>query len=106
MSETQTVEAKDVASPPPAMTPGEAIAAVEKKKAKATEYHVLKLVTSSGANEQWTIHARNVEAQGAQAAIRKSVTASDQAQTFVAVPSRSFQPITVTVETKTQLVLS
>ena len=88
-----------------AASPGEAVAA--KPKAKLTEYHILKLVdASSGANETWKVHARNVEAQGATAAIRKAVTESDQAQTFVAVPSRSFQPITVTVETKKQLVLS
>jgi hypothetical protein len=88
-----------------AASPGEAVAA-PKAKQKPTEYHVLKLDTSVGANERWVVHARNVEAQGAHAAIRKAVTASDEAQTFVAVPSRSFQPITVTVETKTQLVLS
>ena len=81
--------------------------AAKKEKAKPTEYHILKLVLGSqGANESWTVHARNVEAQGAHAAIRKAVTETDQSQTFVAVPSRSFQPITVTVETKTQLVLS
>jgi hypothetical protein len=104
MSEAQSLEpgAGDVSSAP--ASPSAAVAA--KAKSKLTEYHILKLDTSAGANERWSIHARNVEAQGTQAAIRKAVTASDQAQTFVAVPSRSFQPITVTVETKTQLVLS
>jgi hypothetical protein len=105
MSEAQSLEpgAGDVSSAP--ASPSAAVAA--KAKSKPTEYHILKLDTASaGANEKWTVHARNVEAQGAQAAIRKAVTASDQSQTFVAVPSRSFQPITVTVETKTQLVLS
>jgi hypothetical protein len=81
--------------------------AAAKAKQKPTEYHILKLAAgSAGASESWTVHARNVEAQGAHAAIRKAVKESDQSQTFVAVPSRSFQPITVTVETKTQLVLS
>jgi hypothetical protein len=95
-----------LAAPSAPASPGEA-AAAPKAKQKPTEYHILKLVAASaGANEQWTVHARNIEAQGGAAAIRKAVTASDQAQTFVAVPSRSFQPITVTVETKTQLVLS
>lgn len=89
---------------PPASGP--AAAAETKKKAKPTEYHILKLVLSSGSEEQWAVHARNVEAQGAHAAVRKAVKDQDTGQTFVAVPSRSFQPITVTVETKTQLVLS
>jgi hypothetical protein len=86
-------------------SPSEA-AEAPKPKQKPTEYHILKLVDSSGATESYTVHARNIEAQGSQAAIRKAVTASDQAQTFVAIPSRSFQPITVTVETKTQMKLS
>lgn len=95
-----------VAAPAAPASPAEAVAA-PKGKSRPTEYHILKLdVSSAGANEKWTVHARNVEAQGAQAAIRKAVTETDQSQTFVAVPSRSFQPITVTVETKTQLVLS
>lgn len=103
MSET-AVEGQVGTSPP---TSPSAAAAAPKQKAKPTEYHILKLdVASAGANEKWIVHARNVEAQGAQAAIRKAVTETDQAQTFVAVPSRSFHPITVTVETKTQLVLS
>jgi hypothetical protein len=105
MSETATEG--QVGTSPPA-SPSAAVAAPKPKaKAKPTEYHILKLdLASAGANEKWTVHARNVEAQGAQAAIRKAVTETDQSQTFVAVPSRSFHPITVTVETKTQLVLS
>ncbi len=103
MSETAT-EQVGASVPNVPASPGEAAAA--KSKQKPTEYHILKLSTSAGANESWTVHARNVEAQGAEAAIRKSVTESDSSQTFVAVPSRSFQPITLTVETKTQLVLS
>lgn len=103
MSETQTIGAEAGGAAP--ASPGEAVA--EKKKQKPTEYHILKLVAgSSGANESWVVHARNVEAQGAHAAVRKAVKDDDNGQTFVAVPSRSFQPITVTVETKKQLVLS
>lgn len=99
MSEVAT----DIRAAVPA-SPSEA--AVAKPKSRLTEYHILKLVLSSGSEEQWAIHARNVEAQGAQAAVRKAIKDQDSGQTFVAVPSRSFQPITVTVETKTQLVLS
>ena len=89
------------------LAPETAEAEKPKRQNKPTDYHILKLDPGSvGANERWTIHARNVEAQGGQAAIRKSVGEGDVNQTFVAIPSRSFQPITVTVETKQQLVLS
>ncbi len=103
MSEA-AVEGQVGTSPPASPS---AAAAAPKPKAKLTEYHILKLAAgSAGASESYTVHARNVEAQGAHAAVRKAVKDDDNGQTFVAVPSRSFQPITVTVETKKQLVLS
>lgn len=85
-----------------------------KKTAKPTSYVVLERQTpaSPGSSERWAVFA-TVVAQGAAAAIRKAyATASTErsegqsALTLVAVPSRSFQPVTVSVETKTQLVLS
>lgn len=101
---TSVIGTEDIGSVP--ASPSEA-AAAPKAKQRPTEYHILKLVAgSSGASESWTVQARNLEAQGSQAAIRKAVKDDANGQTFVAVPSRSFQPITVTVETKTQLLLN
>jgi hypothetical protein len=80
----------------------------EKKAQALTSYHVMRQITpgSPGEPQRWEVHAAYVEAQSGQAAIRGSAVASEKPQTFIAVPSRSFRPVTVTVETKTQLKLT
>jgi hypothetical protein len=113
MSETEPIAAEDVAPVPTELTESEAefiadARAGKGKKQAPTKYNVLKLhpATSPGSPALWEVVATDVEAQGAPAAIRKTVSATDEPQTFVAPPARSWQPVTVTVETKTQLVLS
>lgn len=87
---------------PPAAAPAE--------KAKApTEYHILKLIpaTAPGAPDRYELIHENVQAASGPAAVRKVVEgASDKPQTFIPMPSRSWKPVTVTVETKTQLKLT
>lgn len=77
----------------------------------ATEYLVLR---KSTADHSWKESGR-YEARSASSAIRQHLegspsvegNASDrEAGTFVAVPSRSFAPVTVKVETKTALKFS
>ena len=79
-------------------------------KAKApTEYHVLRVLPGTSPSDpyRYELVGENVPAPGgAPAAVRATVVASEKPQTFIAVPSRSWKPITVTVETKTQLKLS
>lgn len=89
---------------------------VEKPKAKKTLYHVLRRVGSGPASspsqveETWAIVVKDVEAQSQEDAKRKIganlTTTGDDSVTLVAVPSRSWQPQTAAVETKTQLVLT
>jgi hypothetical protein len=52
----------------------------------------------------WTVAGPPVEAVSAEAAIRKAVD-GDKGGTYVAVPIRSWAPVTVTVETKRTLKL-
>jgi hypothetical protein len=52
-----------------------------------------------GDNMTWHEAGPPVEAVSAEAAIRKAVGGSDGG-TYVAIPVRSFKPLTVTVETK------
>lgn len=72
----------------------------------STEYVVL---WSEKGGEGW-IEADRVEARSAQAAIAAAVQKGDvtdaDADRFVAIPSRSFRPVTVKVETKTALKFS
>lgn len=63
----------------------------------ATEYIVL----TQNADGDWVIH-ETVHAATAQAAIRSGQTAG----TYVAVPARSWKPVTVKTETKTVLTLT
>ena len=53
--------------------------------------------------EMWVAASPPVEAVSAEAAIRKAV--KDKGGTYVAVPLRSWAPVTVTVETKRTLKL-
>lgn len=106
MSETAAAiadEALATSTPPPAPEP-------EAEVAKApTEYHVLRVLpgTSPSDPHRYELVGENVPAPGgASAAVKTVVVASEKPQTFIAVPSRSWKPITVTVETKTQLKLS
>ena len=64
-----------------------------------TSYIVLKAVNDNGWVEEKTVPARS-----ARSAIRIVVTGGGKPDiTYVAVPARSWQPVAVTVETKTQL---
>lgn len=76
-----------------------------KPKAAATEYHILKLLHSQGADETYSVHARNVKAVGAQDALRRTVTPTEEKQSFLAVPSRSMKLHTVSLLTKQQTVI-
>jgi phenylpyruvate tautomerase PptA (4-oxalocrotonate tautomerase family) len=51
----------------------------------------------------WIEHAQR-DASSAEAALRKTLGA-DQSGTYVAVPARSWKPVTVTTETRTVLKL-
>jgi hypothetical protein len=93
---------------PPTETP--------KPAARPTRYHVLRRVGGGAASspsqveETWAIVAKDVEAQSGEAAKRKIganlTTTGDDSVTLVAIPSRSWQPQTASVQTKTQLILS
>lgn len=70
-----------------------------------TAYHVLQLVSAElkrddviQAPENWNVYARDVEANSAPDAVRKTVKDGGM---YVAVPSRSFSPTTVKIETQT-----
>lgn len=72
-----------------------------------TEYVILANIDDGG--PRWQEVAR-VKARSASAAIREMVSVSangllpeDSGGTYVAVPARSWRPVTVTVETKTSL---
>jgi hypothetical protein len=60
-----------------------------------TNYQVLR--QENAADHMWSIAGPPVEAVSAEAAIRKAVT--DKGGTFVAVPLRSWAPVTVEVLT-------
>lgn len=64
-----------------------------------TRYHVLRSVDNNGSGV-WTPVADNIEAGSAKDALRATIKESGQ---YVAIPSRSFTPTTVTIETKTQI---
>lgn len=64
-----------------------------------TSYVVLKKdARIDGGDWQW-LQGPTVEALSAEAAVRKAID-GDSGGTFVAIPIRSFQEMTVTVETK------
>jgi hypothetical protein len=69
---------------------------------QATTYHILRERDSAGVKTYEPV-AANVAAANADDAIRRSVT---DAGNYVAIPSRSFKPVAVTVETKTTLKLT
>jgi hypothetical protein len=64
-----------------------------------TTYTVL--IASPGGRIQWSFH-REILASSSSDAIRKVVTEPGK---YVAVPARSWKPVTVTTETKTVLKL-
>lgn len=67
----------------------------------ATEYVVLGLIEHED-GDGWFEHAR-VEERSAQAAVRSALDGIQEDGTYVAVPARSWKPVTVKVETKTAL---
>lgn len=70
--------------------------------AKMTEYVVLVK------NENGWSEAKRISARSAKAAVTAHVSATPAIEggTFVAVPARSFEPITVKTETRTRLAFS
>ena len=95
MTEQSTEGAGPAAEPPES----------PKGKAKLTEYHVLKLASSSGADETYAVVARNVKAAGGPDAVRRAVTPTETPQSFIAIPSRSFKLHTVRLEMKQRTVI-
>lgn len=92
MTDTPTGTAE--ITPPPATTPNA-------EPATMTEYLVL-----VGDRDLWKQVAA-VRARSATAAIRDHIALSGATEgTYVAVPARSWQPVTVKVETQTKLVLT
>jgi len=84
-------------------------AAVEKKDSHR-DYVVLRKQkpSSPSAPQAWEF-VQNVEATSNEQAIRKTVeteSRTDEAVTFVAVPARSFAPVSVSVKTTTQIILT
>lgn len=84
--------------------------AAEKKAAKLTEYTVLRLVArdSEECPSTWGI-VNSVLVASATTAIRAVVASLEpakQAGTFVAVPNRSWQPVTVNPQTTIRLELT
>lgn len=67
-----------------------------------TPYHVLREIKGPDGAVVYEPHAANVKASSSAAAIRTHVTASG---VYVAVPSRSFQPVKVNVKTQTVVTL-
>ena len=71
-----------------------------------TTYVILRHVDA--ANPYWQEHGPRQQAVSAEAAIRKAITAATtppypEDASFVAVPARSWKPLTVTVETTTRV---
>ncbi len=89
---------------------------------RQTTYHVLEQTNAQGAAPTFRLVSRDVKAASAEAAVRAHAEkAAAQAEnkdeidvtkmapgtgTFIAVPSRSWKPVTVKAETKTVLHLS
>jgi hypothetical protein len=59
------------------------------------------IVLHQASHDTWTFHD-SAEASSADAALRKSI---GEPGTYVAVPARSWKPVTVTTETRTVLKL-
>jgi hypothetical protein len=68
-----------------------------------TGYQVLKLIDTSPGDKAWMLVAKPVQAANAQAAIRER--ASTSGGTYVAIPARSWKPVTVKTETRTIVTL-
>ena len=81
-----------------------------KAKDSSRDYVVLRKQkpSSPSAPQAWEF-VQNVEATSNEQAIRKTVeteSRTDEAVTFVAVPARSFAPVSVSVKHTTQIILS
>ncbi len=91
-----------MSTPEPAAT-----APAPKKPAKLTGYTILKLTKgaeeATAKGEFWTIEA-TVAARSASEAVKQAAGAS--AGRYVAVPERSWAPVTVTVEQTTRIKLT
>jgi hypothetical protein len=80
----------------------------ETPNAVLTAYHVLK---DAGADANYQLVGPNIQARSAQEAIRKFAdegpdrTGGVLQGVYVAVPARSWKPVTVAVETKTTIKL-
>lgn len=79
-------------------------------KDSGREYVVLRKQkpSSPSAPQSWEF-VQNVEATSNEQAIRKTVeteSRTDESVTFVAVPARSFVPVSVSVKTTTQIILT
>lgn len=84
------------APPPPPAEP-------EKKDAALTEY----LVLSKDADKDWWMVVGTLHARSAKSAITEHVKrVQATAGTFVATPSRSWQPVTLAIETQTKISLT
>jgi hypothetical protein len=66
-----------------------------------TRYVILEHTATEGSNV-W-IPSGEVDAVSASAAIKKALDGHNEGGEFVAVPARSWKPVTVAVETKTSL---
>ena len=77
-----------------------------------TKYHVLKKVDTAvgavgaGSGEHWEIVARDIEGNGAEQALRKVASGMAGGVELVAVPSRSWAPVKVKIETHTSVKLT
>lgn len=67
-----------------------------------TDYTILKRDTTG----EWWGEVRYERARSTRAAIAAAITDSNEAGDYVAIPTRSFRPVTVKVETKTALKFS
>ena len=75
----------------------------EQKKAATTDYLILSRAAVGG---PWT-EQKTVSASSAKAAVRGWLAGStDPDGTYVAVPARSWQPVTVKTETQTKITLT
>jgi hypothetical protein len=72
-------------------------------KTEKTGYQVLKLVDISPGDKAWMLIDKPIKAANAQAAIRER--ASTSGGTYVAIPARSWRPVTVKTETRTVVTL-
>lgn len=105
----QIAEATADETPAPA-SPGEA-AAAGKRKSSPTSYVILEriVVATPGEDDRYEIVTKNVVTQGADAAVRKVADElegiTDVPRFFLAIPTRSWREIPVSVETKKQLKL-